>query len=339
METLKDLLRRLTGAEGVSGDEKEIARVVTQELEKYAAVRTDALGSVIGEIAGGGTHIMLDAHTDRIGFVVTAVDPSGFLRIASVGGNDERILAAAEVTVYGKEPLYGVIISTPPHLSAGEDKDAKPIDQLAIDIGLPYDDAAGLVSPGDRVIVNSRFCELKNGRVASAALDDRAGVAVVLRALELLHEKEHNCKITAVFSSREEVGGQGAETAAFGAAPDKAIAVDVSFAHAPSIAEHKASPLGGGVIISYAPVLSFTMADKLKAVAEKNNLPYSVEVGGRDSGSNGDSILSSGAGVETAVLFVPQRNMHSAVEIVDLQDIETAAQLIAHYILEESGSL
>lgn len=333
MEEMKALLHELCAAEGVSGDEKAIAEICRAHLSKYADVSTDALGNIIGEIPGNGTHILLDAHMDSIGLIVTGIDKTGFLRVAPVGGMDARIMAAAELTVYGREKLYGVIASTPPHLAGGDGSDAKDFDKLSVDLGLPYDEVIKIVSPGDRVSVNGAFRELLDGRVSAGALDDRAGIAVILCALEKLSEKKHNCKITAVFSSREEVGGSGAATAAYASAPDEAIVVDVSFAMAPGLSETEASPLGGGPIIAYAPVLSFGMCDKLKDIAIKNNIPYSVEVGGGKSGSNADEILVSGKGVKTAALFVPLRNMHSAVEIIDVDDMEHTAELITQYIV------
>ena len=339
MNEIKALLEELCSVSGTSGDEGAVAEICERELAKYAKTKRDALGNVIGEAGGGDFHIMLDAHMDRIGFIVTAIDKeTGFLRVTSLGGNDRRVLAAAEVTVYGKKPLFGVITSTPPHLAGEGDKDALDFDKLSIDIGLSYEEAIKTVSPGDRVTVTGAFKELLNGRVTGTALDDRAGIAAVLRALEKLKDTPHNCKITAVFSSREEVGGSGARAASFGLMPNEAIAVDVSFATAPGVSEPEASPLGGGVIICCAPVLDFAMFDKLKEAATKNNIPYSVEVNGRDSGSDADTILSAGAWVKTAVLFIPQRNMHSASEVVDINDIEHTAELIAQYILSKGGN-
>ncbi len=342
MDNLKNLLKRLCEATGVSGGEGEISALIRSEMEEYSSITTDRLGNVICELKNEnyvpeGLHIMLDAHIDSIGFIVTSIEKSGFLRFASVGGNDCRILASSEVTVYGKEPLFGIIISTPPHLNQGSDGDAKAVDKLYIDTGLSFEEVSKRVSPGDRILVKSSFTELFGNRVSCAALDDRAAVACLMLAAEMLRGKKYKSKITCVFSSCEEVGGQGAKTAAFALEPDEAISVDVSYATSPGVGEEKASSLGGGVIIAYYPSLSFEMSDEMKKAAALAGIPFSVEVGGGDVGSNADLILDSRGGVRTSALFIPERNMHSPVEIVELSDIENTAKLIVEYVLSREG--
>ena len=148
---MKELLLQLCTPAGVSGAEKTAAQEAAEALSAFAQVHIDASGNVIGEIAGPGPHILLDAHIDQVGMVVTGVDAEGFLRIDKCGGIDLRILAGHEVTVWGKEPLYGVVCSTPPHLAKKEDQSITDIVDLAIDIGLPAELAKEKVHPGDRV--------------------------------------------------------------------------------------------------------------------------------------------------------------------------------------------
>lgn len=341
MEKFKEvsvLLEKLCAAKGVSGAENGAVKVASELLEKYMPSSTDVLGSVTGTTGEGDTHILLDAHLDQIGLIVTAIDEDGFLKVTKCGGADIRVLAAAEVTVHGKKPLYGVITSTPPHLSKPEDTDkAKGFDDIAVDIGMTAEEAKKIVSIGDRITFNGEYTKLLGNRVSSPSIDDRAGVAAILRCLEILEDKNHGCKISVLFSVQEETGGSGAQTGAFSIEPDEAIAVDVSFATAPGISSEKYSSLGAGTMIGYAPLLDFEMSRKLTEIAEKKGIANQTEVMGRNTGTNCDEIQVSGKGVKTALLSIPLRNMHTAVEVCDLEDIENTAKLMAEYIIERGG--
>lgn len=333
------LLKALCGAKGVSGAENEAAKVAAEFLEKYMPAKIDALGSVTGSMGEGDVHILLDAHLDQIGLVVTAIDDDGFLKVAKCGGADKRVLAASDVTVHGKEKLFGIITSTPPHLTKpGEGDKATDFDEIAVDIGMKKEEASKFVSPGDRITFNGEYSELLGNRVCSPSIDDRAGVAAILRCLELIKDKKLNCKISVIFSVQEETGGSGAQAGAFAASPDEAIAVDVSFASAPGVSAEKYASLGGGTMIGFAPSLDYAMSNKLVEFAKKNEIPYQHEVMGGKTGTNCDEIQVSGRGVKTALLSVPLRNMHTACEICDLEDIENTAKLMAEYITERGGA-
>ncbi len=333
------LLEALCCAKGVSGAEKSAAQTAAKLLEKYMPVRIDALGSVTGSTDGEGVHILLDAHLDQIGLVVTAIDSNGFLKVAKCGGADRRVLAASEVTVHGKEDIYGVITSTPPHLAKSEDADkANDFDEISVDIGMNREDASKIVCPGDRITFNGDYAPLLGSRVCSPSVDDRAGVAAILRCLELIKDKKLNCKISVMFSVQEETGGSGAQAGAFAASPDEAIAVDVSFASAPGVSGEKYASLGGGTMIGYAPSLDYAMSNKLADIAKEKDIPHQFEVMGGKTGTNCDEIQVSGKGVKTALLSVPLRNMHTACEICDLADIESTARLMAEYITERGGA-
>ncbi|MBR4727239.1 MAG: M42 family peptidase [Clostridia bacterium] len=328
------LLQALCAAPGVSGCESGAAAVAASLLEKEMPVHFDALGSVTGVAEAQGETLLLDAHIDQIGLVVTAVDETGFLKFARCGGADTRVLAAAQVTVHGKTPLPGVIISTPPHLRKGDEKKSVDFDDLAIDIGLTQAAAQQLVAPGDRVTFNGDYVHLCGNRVCAPAIDDRAGVAVVLRCLQLLRGVAHPWRLAVQFSVQEETGGCGAQTSTFTLRPKQAIGCDVSFASAPGIDKEKYAALGGGTMIGYAPALDYDMSLRLSALAQEKGIAAQPEVMGGRTGTNCDNIQVSRGGVRTALLSVPLRNMHTACEIVDLADLEASARLIAAYIAE-----
>lgn len=334
MNELKELIFRLCTAPGTPGDENAAAQVAAQELSKYGQVRTDSLGNVIASMGkkGASSHIMLDAHIDQIGLIVTEIDESGFLRVDRSGGVDRRVLPGSPVLIYGKEVLTGIVCSTPPHLSDGSEEKVPSIDKMAIDAGLCREEAIKLIQPGDRIVL---YCEPKSllgSRITCAALDDRVGVASLIRCVQLLSQTELNCELTVLCSGREEVGGQGAVTGTYSIQPTQAIAVDVSFAEQPGVRPEKCGKLGGGPMIGIAPALNRTMAQKLVALAKQENMPYKLDIMGDSTGTNCDEIAMSRSGVPTQLISIPLRYMHTQVEVVDLEDVENTAKLMAEYI-------
>lgn len=331
---LKEMLFELLNAPGITGAEDDAADVAARLLSQYMPVRRDTLGSVIGESEGDGDGILFDAHLDQIGLFVTSVTDDGFVKISKCGGADVRTIACHEVRVLGKEPVYGVVVSTPPHLKKGEDE-APKWEDIAVDVGLSGERARTQIFPGDRVQLLGKPREMLNGRISAAALDDRAGVAVILRALEILKEKNIRRKLTVVFSVQEETTGGGASAAAFQSDDPTAIAVDVSFAKATGLSELETKPMGSGTMIGLSPALSRSVSDKLIALAKKNEIQYTLEAMGGRTGTNAENYAFSKCGRKTGLLSVPIRNMHTGVEVCDLRDIEATAQILAAYAEKE----
>lgn len=334
MDTLK-IIELLTQGEGVSGNERTLT-AAKEILKEYAEVRTDALGSVIGTLGEGKTHMMLDAHIDRIGLIVTAIDKSGFLRVDKCGGCDTRVLSAAEVTVWGKGPLYGVITSTPPHLAKAEDASKAPsFDNIYVDLGMPYEDVCETVSIGDRITVDAPVKTLSGSRITGAALDDRIGIAAIIRVLDILKDRKPKVKISVLFSAQEETTEAGGKTGAFGISPDEAIAVDVSFASAPSVSNTESGKMGKGGMICISPSISAEMSQDLMRIAAENGIPFQTEVCPGGTGTNADVISVSRSGIKTGLVSIPIRNMHTQAELADLDDVESTAQIIASYIINK----
>jgi len=332
---MEDILLALCAAEGVAGHENAAAAVAARLLARHCGdVRIDKLGSVIGKKSGKGPRLLLDAHLDQIGMAVTAAELGGFVRVTACGGMDIRVLAGQEVTIHGKEALYGVVPATPPHLAQKEDKPTEWKDVL-IDTGLPREKLEALAPVGTRVSLRAAPARLMGERLTAPALDDRTGVAAILRCLELLEGKD-TCPLTIVFSAQEETGGSGAKASGFSSDADAAIIVDVSFAMAPGLDEQKApGKLGGGVMIGVSPALDDQMSETLRRLAGEQGIPHTIEVMGGHTGTNADTLHAVAAGIPCALLSIPLRNMHTAAEIVDLRDIEAVAQLMAAYILNE----
>lgn len=336
MNELKELIFRLCAAPGTPGDENAAAKIAAEELSRYGEAYIDKMGSVVAKLGrpGAKTHIMLDAHIDQIGLIVTGIDEDGFLRVDRCGGVDRRVLPGSPVTIYGREVLTGIVCCTPPHLSDGSEDKVDPVDKMAVDAGLTKEEAEKLIQLGDRIVFNAVPRSLLGSRITAAGLDDRAGVASLIRCVQLLEGAELNCELTVLCSGREEVGGQGAVTGTYSIHPTQAIAVDVSFAEQPDVRPEKCSKLGGGPMIGIAPPLNRAMGDRLIALAKADGMPYKLDVMGGSTGTNCDEIAITRSGVPTALLSVPLRYMHTPVEVIDLQDVENTARLMAEYIKE-----
>ena len=333
---LKELCFSLCEKTGTSGDEKLAAQYAKELLDKYMHTEIDVSGNVVGTTEGGSMHILLDAHIDSIGLVVRGIDEKGFLLIDRVGGMDERILTGAEVTVHGKENLFGVICSVPPHLQKGDNKkELLNLKEMAVDIGYTKEEAEKLVEIGDRITLRTHQAELLGNNITSCSLDDRSCVAVILRALELTEGRIPSLRLTVLFSSQEETGGTGAKTASFSAMPQYAIAVDVGFGNDPYTDKTQTIELSKGPSIGISPILDRDMMKEIKTLAKENDIPYQHDVMSGRTGTNADSINVTGSGVKTALLSLPLRYMHTGVEVVNLDDIENTAKLIAAYLLKK----
>lgn len=334
----KELLTAFSGLDGTSGLENNVADYGMALLRPYGEVRKTPLGSVVCAAhlpKKDGVLVMLDAHMDEIGMIVTYIEENGFLKVVNIGGLDRRTLTASPVVVHGKEQTYfGVVCSTPPHLQGDDEKKIPKMEDIYLDVGMNKEQAEACIQLGDRVTLKSSVMELAGGQLCGKALDDRACCVIILRTLELLQGKKLSCGVTAVFSTMEEVGGQGAKTAAYDIDPTHAVVLDVSFAYTPDAEKSKCGELGKGGMIGIAPILDKDMTDKLIATAKAKDIPFQYEVMNGKTGTNADGIVTSRGGVKTAMLSLPLRYMHTPVEVIDSEDIEHCAALLAAYLME-----
>lgn len=331
---IKSALKVLTGKAGVSGDERDASEAAAELLKQYAEnVEIDSFGNVTGVISSGdpaAETLMLDAHIDRIGMIVTYIDDAGFIKMGSVGGVDLRVMLAQSVTVHGKQKIKGVISTLPPHVSKDHSKVAE-IGELAVDVGMSKEQAQRCVSPGDRITIDPEFRELAGSRVSAAAIDDRSGVCAVLAALKMLKNRKLKYNIAVSFSAQEETGERGVKQTAFRIQPDRAIAVDVSFGRTPDSEPQDTAELGSGVMIGFSAALDREMSESLRELAKEKEIPHTIEVMPSATGTNADSISVSGKGVRCCTLSFPIRYMHTPTETMDIRDIEATARLIAEY--------
>ncbi|HXL04715.1 MAG: M42 family metallopeptidase [Firmicutes bacterium] len=339
------LLKTLTEAFGVSGQEQEVAAILREQVSPYCdKVETDALGNLIAIKNGNekGPKVMLSAHMDEIGLMVMYIENSGTLRFKPIGGVDPRVLVSKSVYV-GKDRVPGVIGAKPIHLQKREEAD-KPfdIDGLFIDIGAKdKDEAEKLVKPGDGIIFATKYQDIGTSRAKAKAFDDRVGCAVLARLLMM--DKQWNFTLQGVFTAQEEVGGRGAQVASYSLEPDIAIAFEGTTASdVPGSKEHLYSTsLGKGPALTHADasfVADPRIVKRLMEVADKNGIPYQMReltTGGTDAGR----IHLVREGIPAVVVSVPTRYIHSPASIIDKCDFENAIKLMAAFLdsIEERG--
>jgi len=338
-----DLLRRLCETPGISGFEERIQGLVQKELEKVTdEVKIDKLGNVIAikratkvTSKSSPKKVMLAAHMDEIGFMVSFIDKDGFLRFSPVGGFDPKTLIAQRVILHGVRDIGGVIGSKPIHILDEEERKKIPkIKDLFIDVGLNKEEVSKLVKPGDFITLDRNFKELNDKIVTAKAFDDRVGVYIMLEALKQI--KEHEVDIYAVATTQEEVGLRGAMVSSFFIEPDVGIALDVTIASdlPGSKEEEVITSLGGGTAICLMD--SYTISNKrlvefLRRIAEENNIKYQTDIllgGGTDAGA----IQRSKTGVPVCTISVPTRYVHSVVEMCHKEDIENSVHLIVKFL-------
>lgn len=276
MDELKQMLFRLCEADGVSGDESDAAAAAAKEFPSGIRTQTDRLGNLTACMGpeNAKTRILIDAHLDQIGLIVTGIGDDGFLHVDRCGGTDRRVLPGAAVWVLGKERVDGVVGSVPPHLADADAEKVPAPEKMTVDIGCSKKDAEKLVRPGDRIVFRAQPLTLLGTRVTAPALDDRASVAALIRCAQLLAEKPPRCRVIFQFSTREEVGGQGAVTGSYLADPTQAIAVDVGFALQPGVEPEKCGTIGGGPMVGFAPILDRAMGEKLVQLAREDGMPF-----------------------------------------------------------------
>ncbi len=329
---IKDILFELSSADSL-GSVTEARDKAFSLLSEFAECEKCDNLSVIGRIKGKSDYtLMLDAHIDEIGFVVTDIDDKGFLTLQKCGGFDLRSLPAKTVTVHAKEKLRAVFASTPPHLSSGE-KEYTDITEIKLD-SLLGARAKEIVSVGDFVSFNESPRELLGSRVTGKAFDDRAGVACLIELARRLKGKDLPINVCFLLSDMEELGLRGAKTASFKVNPDEAIAIDVSFGDGIGISSEECGRLGKGAMIGFSPVLDKRISKSLTEIAVQKEIPYQTEVMGGKTGTNGDIISLTREGVRTGLLSIPLRNMHSCVEVLDIDDLVSVCDILEQYILK-----
>jgi endoglucanase len=333
---IKRFLKDICQAPGISGYEHHVANIIKAACCRYAdEVRQDRLGNVVFYKKGAGEdgmrpRLLLAAHMDEIGLMVTKIEDDGFLRFAAVGGIDPRTIVGQEIILYGKETLPGIIGVKPPHLTDEKERSkGHKLEDLFIDMALPASRVKELVRPGDLAVIHREAIELAGGSLSAKALDDRAGVAVLLCCLDELERLRHAADIYAVATVQEEVGVRGATTATYGVVPDIGIAVDVTHANMPGVPEHETAHLGKGPVITLGPNIHPKISAELLRLAGEYRIPYQLDTEAGATGTDARAIQVTRGGIPTGLVSVPLRYMHTSVELAETEDIRQAGRLLA----------
>jgi endoglucanase len=287
--------------------------------------------------ADGAPTIMLAGHIDEIGVIVTYIDEEGFLYFGPIGGWDAQVLVGQRIRLLGKNgDVIGVVGKKPIHLIKEEDrKKASAITDLWIDIGATSrEDAERLVGVGDAGVIDSRTIDFPNGRIVSRSIDDRIGAFVVLEALRRYADNPGKARVVAVATTQEEIAyhGGGARVSATRIGPQMALVVDVTHATDHPGAEkkeHGEHKIGGGPVLTRGSIISPVVFALLREAAARRSIPYTVHAAGRESWTDADAIHVAREGVATGLISIPNRYMHSPNELVSVEDLDRAAELIA----------
>lgn len=339
-----ETIRTLSQAHGPTGFEQRAVQTAKDLLSPLVdEVYIDRIGSLVGVKRCGKENarkVLLDAHLDEVGFIVMGHE-EGFLRMASLGGVDARVLPDRELTILTDPPRFGVVAAKPPHVMAsGEGDKAIAIEDLRVDVGLSQERAEQEIPVGTPMVFREGCYALGSDRIAGKALDDRSCFAILLETLRLSQKRQLAVDLYLLGSCREEVNGAGATAAAYAIAPDFAIAVDVTFGKAPDTPSTGSFSLGGGPTIGIGPNMSHWMAEKLEKTAQSLEIPYQLEIIPGNSGTNGWEIQIAREGIPTAVVSLPLNYMHTPLEVASVTDIHRCARLLAGFLadLGEEGT-
>jgi len=325
------ILRKLCEIPTVSGTERNAETIKEWLTPYFDEIYTDNARNIIlrkkSSLTGAPT-LMLDAHIDEVGFLVTDITECGFLKIKKVGGTDPDILSGAEVTVLANEPLYGVVVPTQTDRENGKKKP----DSFFVDIGYSHDDSVKLVPIGTAVRFFSRLESLSDSRIVGSGLDDKSCAAALIAAVSEIERDDMRYDVFVTLSAGEEVGGGGAGCAAYYVHPDAAIITDVNFALTPSLSADDCGKMGNGPMISLSAETDRKLTSKIISIAEKMNLPVQKSVEPTSTGTNAACVTTMGEGIPTVVLGLPISGMHTFCEALHPNDADSVIKLIKEII-------
>jgi endoglucanase len=342
-----EFLRQIEETPSVSGFEQPVARIVRKRMAKWAdGIETDVHGNVI--VSAGekkGPRVMLAGHMDQIGLMVNYVNDEGFIYFEAVGGIDNTVLPGSRLTIHTKDgPVEGAIGRKPIHLMKPEERNQGKVERtdLWIDIGTKNKaETLKLVRIGDPVTYRLGLTKIGDDFIASPGLDNKVGTWVVMEALRLAVEsKKLKCHVHAVATVQEEIGLRGAKTSCYAIDPLVAIAVDVTHATDNPGADKKVAgecKLGGGAVIERGANINPILFDLIVDTAEKKKIPHQFAAAPGGTGTDANAMQLSRAGTAAGLISIPNRYMHTQVEMCSLSDLQACAELLAESLLRIDG--
>lgn len=338
----KQLLVSLCGRMSVVGfeshDEEALDALVGPYFDEH---EYDAVGNHIFIKRCGRKNakkLFIDAHYDEVGLLVKGITDDGHLRVCAQGGVDARILPAAEVVVYGTRQLRGIVLTKPRELMTGDEAGRLvPVTELLVDTGLTKEEAEALTPIGTPIGFEPEYTELAGGYLAGKGFDNKCSAAAVTAAVSELDMSTLLCDLYFSMSAREEVGHRAVSAAAFRIRPDAALVLDVTFGLAPEGKKPGDCEMKAGPAISLSAVLDKPLTDLILETAKEESIPVQTTVEATGTGTHADELIYAAGGIPTALIGIPLWFMHTANEILNVEDVEHTARLVSAVIRKKFG--
>jgi len=342
MDQMKNLAREivaLCSVPSVSGFEGRSTKEIQRLYEgRFDRIDVDAVGNhFLWKTCGreGAPRILVDAHFDEIGMLVREILEGGFVRLVSVGGLSPSVLQAADVILYGKEVLRGVIVSTPPHLRSAEDDRLPDCEELLVDTGFSKDELEKILPLGSPVGFAPDYRELLGGRLAGKSFDNKACAAIAASAIASVPREALAGDVVLMLSSFEETSRLGGASAgAFGLAPDYAMVIDVNLATVPDVPKSETVPLGEGISLSVSAATDRALTLASQKICKEKNIAHTMIAAPSSTGTNATAVQLVGGGIPTVDVGLPLRNMHTYNEVLDLADAEALASFVEAFVCD-----
>jgi len=338
MSNVQPFLKELLAAPGLSGYEALASRIIAEKWRPLVhELSRSRLGSLHGLRKGTAAKprpsLLVAAHMDAIGLMVTGIAEGGFLRLTAIGDVDARVLPGQPVTVHGRENLPGIVVQPPARLLPSENgNNPVPLEHLLVDVGLLPRKVNELIRVGDPISFAQPPLELSSGTLAGHTVDNRASVAALTVCLEELQNRPHTWDVWAVATVQEETGLVGAYSSSYQLRPQIAIVLDTSWAKGPGANDWNTFPLGKGPTIMWGPNIHPALYKAFKELAERLEIPHAVEITPLHTGTDAFATQVTAEGIPSIALGIPIRYMHTPVEVVAVKDIQRAGRLIAEFI-------
>jgi endoglucanase len=333
----RDFLERLLETPSPSGYETSGQRVWVEYVSEFAdEVRTDEYGNAIAvhEGAEDGPEILFGGHADEIGFIVRTIDEDGFVHVDAIGGSDRTVSKGQHVTIHAEDgPVQGVVGQTAIHLRDGGDEEYEDINEQRVDVGATDEaETRDLIDVGDPVTFSTTFEELQGSRLAGRGVDDRVGTWAAAETLRRAHDQDVDATVYGVSTVQEELGLRGASMIGFELDPDAAVAIDVTHAtdypHAPTDRGGEVA-LGGGPVVGRGSANHPVLVELARESAVSADVDVQLQAAGLRTGTDADAFYTARSGVPSLNVSIPNRYMHTPVEVVDAEDLEAVATLLS----------
>lgn len=340
MNIIKSIIEEIMKTPSISGFETALTKkIISLIKEKVDELHEDKLGNIIAFKKGSGKNklkILYDAHLDQIGLIITKIENNGILRFQTIGGINPLTLFGKRVIIYGKKIISGIIGTKPPHLL--ESEEIKKIDSktsLFIDTGYSNKkEVEKFIDIGDVALLDFETQKLLNNNYSSSAFDDKAGILTLIQSIFLIDKYKNYHDLYFLFSTQEEVGLRGAKVGTYQIDPDIALICDVTFAD--PVGNINDCQISKGFILGKGPQYSPVLTKKIEEIADREDIPYQVEIEPRPGGTNSYFIQINKKGTLTAGISIPLRYMHSQTEIINIKDLYRVAKIMALISVEET---